>query len=124
MRKVPESGRQKASSRNFPKATSTDDVLFIGADPRPPILPPPSGVTLRWKELITAPLLHLNFLVRISGGQWSHCTLTVQRKIMAQKKRLPDVGAAKQRPLEHAKKKADQSGPAGKQPQRLPSGRT
>ena len=45
--------------------------------------------------------------------------MTVQRKIMAQKKRLPDVGAAKQRPLEHAKKKADQSGPAGKQPHEI-----
>ena len=35
---------------------------------------------------------------------------------MAKKEPTPDAGAEKQRPLEDAKNKADQSGPYGKQP--------
>ena len=34
---------------------------------------------------------------------------------MAKKDPMPDAGSQKQRPLEDAKKKADQSGPYGKQ---------
>jgi len=35
---------------------------------------------------------------------------------MAKKGPLPDAGEEKQRPLEEAKRQADQSGPYGKQP--------
>jgi hypothetical protein len=38
---------------------------------------------------------------------------------VAKKHLLPDAGDEKQRPLEEAKKKADQSGPRGKQPHEI-----
>ena len=38
---------------------------------------------------------------------------------MAKKEPRPDAGAARQRPLEHAKRNADQSGPHGKQPHEI-----
>jgi len=43
----------------------------------------------------------------------------LRRKIMAKKEPLPDAGAEKQRPLEETKKKADQTGPHGKQPHEI-----
>jgi len=38
---------------------------------------------------------------------------------MPKKEPIPDAGTEKQRPLEFAKKKADQSGPHGKQPHEI-----